>query len=312
MDPARDSTPVPASSTSRDNPNLDFIRAAAVLCVFGGHLHRYLGGRETELSWHFGQIGVLIFFVHTSLVLMMSLDRTRLTGPSLFSVFYIRRFFRLYPLSIFCVTVAFVFSANSEISEPFRHFHHWTWLEYASNLTLTNNLFYVNTMVGGLWTLPIEVQMYFILPFLFLMARRRSVTFILAFWLVACIPLAMLQMRISARLDVVEFAPCFVAGIVAWRLSAKLSPCLPGWLWPFAFVASWELFLLSSQQHSMYFRWAFSLSLGLLIPLFKDISYKPLVKAAFVVARYSYGIYLSHIALILFSFDFLCRPSRSG
>jgi hypothetical protein len=62
MVPARVSKPDSASSISRDNPNLDFVGAAAVLCVFGGHLHLYLAGKETELSWRFGQIGVLIFF----------------------------------------------------------------------------------------------------------------------------------------------------------------------------------------------------------------------------------------------------------
>jgi peptidoglycan/LPS O-acetylase OafA/YrhL len=294
----------PGSSLSRDNPNLDLIRAAAVLCVFGGHLHYFRTGKETDLSWHFGQIGVLIFFVHTSLVLMMSLDRTRLTGSSLFSAFYLKRFFRLYPLSIFCVVIAFVFGVSPE--PPL--FRHWTWPEFASNLTLTTNLFYVTPMVGGLWTLPLEVQMYAVLPFLFRLAKKRSVAFILTFWWVFCIPVAIVQLQISARLNVLGFAPCFVAGIIAWRLSLKQRPRLPGWLWPIAFVASWEVFLISSQANIMYYRWAFSLLLGLMIPWFKDISYRPLVKVASIVAKYSYGIYLSHIGIILFSFGLHKSP----
>jgi peptidoglycan/LPS O-acetylase OafA/YrhL len=295
--PEADSAPGVSSSLSRDNPNLDLIRAAAVLCVFGGHLHYFVTGKETDLSWHFGQIGVLIFFVHTSLVLMMSLDRTRLAGRSLLASFYLKRFFRLYPLSIFCVMIAFVFGVSPE--SPF--FRHWTWLEFASNLTLTTNLFYVTPMVGGLWTLPLEVQMYVVLPFLFRLAKKKSVASLLTYWWIFCIPIAIIQLRISARLNVLGFAPCFAAGVIAWRLSMKRLPRLPGWLWPFAFVASWEVFLLSSQANIMYYRWAFSLLLGLMIPWFKDISYRPLVKSAYVVAKYSYGIYLSHIAIILFS-----------
>ena len=44
-----------------DDPNLDLIRAVAVLSVFVGHL---IG----QSAWHLAQMGVIIFFVHTSLV----------------------------------------------------------------------------------------------------------------------------------------------------------------------------------------------------------------------------------------------------
>jgi peptidoglycan/LPS O-acetylase OafA/YrhL len=259
------------------------------------------------LSWHFGQIGVLIFFVHTSPVLMMSLDRSRLQGWPLFGSFYLKRLFRLYPLSIFCVTIAFLFGLNPELSEPFRRFHPWTWVEFAANLTLTTNLFYVTPMVGGLWTLPLEVQMYIALPFLFRMAKKRSVAFVLVFWWLVCIPLALLQLQISARLNVLGFAPCFVAGIIAWRLSPKRLPPLPAWIWPFAFVGC-----VSLQQPGKYH----VLSLGIqpaaghMIPFFKEISYKPLVKGTYLVAKYSYGIYLSHIASpsSCSRSDFRCPP----
>lgn len=294
--------PVSASSFSGDSANLDLIRA--VLCVLGGHLHYFVTRHETELSWHFGQIGVIIFFVHTSFVLMMSLDRTKLAGPPLYWSFYLKRFFRLYPLSIFCVTVAFVLGVTPEPTEPFRH---WSLVEYASNLTLTSNLFYITPMVGGLWTLPLEVQMYAALPFLHRIAKQRTVAFLLVCWALS-VPLAMLQMRITMRLNVVAFAPCFVAGVISWRLSTLRSRSLPGWLWPFVFVASWGVFLVSSQSRIMYYRWAFALVLGLLIPLFQEISYRPLIKVSHIIAKYSYGIYLTHIALILFCLGLQTTP----
>jgi len=50
-----------------------------------------------------GRFGVLIFFVHTSYALMKSLDRMNLRRNSLFLEFYIRRAFRIYPLSVLCV-----------------------------------------------------------------------------------------------------------------------------------------------------------------------------------------------------------------
>ena|SRR5579862_1827427 len=163
----------PALSSFRsDSSNLDIIRAVAVLSVFCAHLHDVVAGNnQGVLAWHFAQMGVLIFFVHTSMVLMLSLERTQAGGRALFGPFYLRRLFRIYPLSIFCVTCAMILNRSPEVSVSVRH---WRWPEYFANLSLTTNLTYTDAMVGGLWTLPLEVQMYVTLPFLFLLGRSRG------------------------------------------------------------------------------------------------------------------------------------------
>jgi peptidoglycan/LPS O-acetylase OafA/YrhL len=51
----------------------------------------------------------------------------------------------------------------------------------------------------------------------------------------------------------------------------------------------------------MYFRWLFCLGLGLTIPWFQEIQFPPLKVTAHFVAKYSYGIYLSHIAVIMWA-----------
>jgi hypothetical protein len=50
------------------------------LCVFAGHLIEMPLQRHFEITWHVAQMGVLIFFVHTSFVLMLSLERCQLVG----------------------------------------------------------------------------------------------------------------------------------------------------------------------------------------------------------------------------------------
>jgi peptidoglycan/LPS O-acetylase OafA/YrhL len=282
----------PFSSFHSDSANLDMIRAVAVLSVFFGHLYDIVTGKSTLIDWHFAQMGVLIFFVHTSMVLMLSLERTKLEGTALFGAFYLRRFFRIYPLAIFCVTAAMVLS-------PVRQ---WRWTEYLSNLCLTTNLTYTDNMVGGLWTLPIEVQMYLTLPFLFVLGRTRSQAILFVVW-IASIPIAILQLHTTARLNVVGYAPCFISGVIAWKLSASAPRRLPGWLWPIGFIATWPCFFLATHQNDMYYRWAFCLALGLAIPWFQEIRFRPVRVTAHVVAKYSYGIYLSHIAVIAWSFS---------
>jgi hypothetical protein len=209
-------------------------------------------------------MGVLIFFVHTSLVLMRSLER--LPRAELLTSFYVRRFFRIYPLSVFCVLAAFFFAER-----------HWTIRELISNLTLTQNLTYSDSMVGGLWTLPLEVQMYFALPFLFLWFRARPAFWLFGLWALS-IPLAIAQPHISGRASVIGYVPCFVAGVIAWRLSGRTR--YPGYLWPFALAATTLIWLSASRAHDMYFRWAFCLALGLVIPWFRDLRPSWLTAAA--------------------------------
>lgn len=295
------------SSTSGESANLDLVRATAVLSVFSAHLSDALFNalpglpHIEENTWHFGQLGVLMFFVHTSMVLMSSLERQLKRGESLFRDFYIRRAFRIYPLSAFCVTVAFVLSRNYPIAQP-----HWTWSTYVANLFLTQNLFYMSDMIAALWTLPLEVQMYLVLPVLFLLARSQSVWALFAVWVIA-VAVGIAEPHFTGRLGVIEYAPCFVAGVIAWRLSRSVQTSIAGWLWPAAFAAISIIFIFASKsqtgEHLFYDRWAFCLALGITIPMFQELRLRPLNRISYVVAKYSYGIYLTHGALLVLAFS---------
>ena len=150
---------------SKDSANLDVLRATAVLMVFCHHLLEYGYFSERRVNG-MGQFGVLIFFVHTSLVLMMSMERN--SGAL---NFYIRRFFRIYPLSIAVVAMVVVLHIPSN---PAREY---TWMgasNLLSNFALTMNLTHSPMALAPLWSLPIEVQMYLVLPLLFLVTRIKK------------------------------------------------------------------------------------------------------------------------------------------
>ena len=90
----------------KDMPNLDLVRSIAVLLVVVEHLLLYAGIFRLgywQVAW-MGFLGVYIFFVHTCLVLMWSLERNSdVLG------FYVRRFFRIYPLAVFTVLITVLF-----------------------------------------------------------------------------------------------------------------------------------------------------------------------------------------------------------
>lgn len=269
-------------------PNLDLLRAVAVLLVLAAHTIGYASG-TTAVSYAMGQLGVMLFFVHTSLVLMQSLERQQVDGAALFRKFYIQRAFRIYPLAI--VLLVGIYLLDDQ----------WTRFEFIVNLLLVQNLFYARDMSDVLWSLPVEVQMYLMLPVLFVCFRHRPVKYLLLLWLVS-VPVAYyVPTLVSARLNVFKFAPCFLAGVIAWRLQGRER--LPGWMWPLLLALACLAFILYGEPRSNnYGRWLVCLAVGLAIPWLHQLALPWLNRASKTVAQYSYGIYLFHYPILHFAF----------
>jgi peptidoglycan/LPS O-acetylase OafA/YrhL len=282
---------------SKNSANLDVLRATAVLMVFCHHLLEYGYFSERRVSG-LGQFGVLIFFVHTSLVLMMSMERN--SGAL---NFYIRRFFRIYPLSMLVIGMVVVLHIPSN---PAREY---VWLgkfNLLSNLALTMNLTHSPMALAPLWSLPIEVQMYIVLPLLFLVTRTaRASLNLLLIWL-ALLPLAYYQPWLTGPHNILRFAPCFIPGIIAYTLLGKWTPRLPWYLWPPFILAAYAAYQWLDPRG---YGWVECLALGLAIPMFREVQL-PLVRhAAAAIAKYSYGIYLFHLIAIYYCFDRLTGPT---
>jgi peptidoglycan/LPS O-acetylase OafA/YrhL len=274
--------------------NLDVLRAYAVLLVFAAHASASLGF-QTILGadiHRLGRFGVLLFFVHTCLVLMMSLERHRETALH----FYFRRAFRIFPLSIAFVVLTIFLRVPSGpetstfIAPSIR--------EVVSNLLLVQNLTYDRSILGVLWSLPLELNMYLLLPAVFLLAKRGSKV-IAALW-IASVCLALIQpfTHGMSRLEVLRFAPNFLPGVLAFTL--KRNPVLPAWAWmPFLLALTAAFSFIGDD----YAGWILCLALGLAIPHFHASTRFIWLPAE--IAKYSYGIYLSHIAVLWFCFHVL-------
>jgi peptidoglycan/LPS O-acetylase OafA/YrhL len=279
----------------RDSTNLDFLRSVAVLLVFCVHLYDiWTGtGKNSGLVWHLGQLGVLMFFVHTCLVLMWSLERSDLQGGRLFTAFYIRRAFRLYPLTIVCVLLAYCVDLR------------WKPANLWQNLTLTQDLFFTihpvfPPILTPLWSLPLELEMYLVLPVIFLVFRNRSLRLVLETWALSA-AIAFIQPQLGERFLILRFVPCFLGGVIAWRLIRDRDRArLPGWVWPFAVAVVSVIWIMASGEYLPLGIAIFGLCLGLAIPLFREIQWSGATTISRTIARYSYGIYLTHFPIMLF------------
>ncbi len=287
----------------QDNPNLDFLRALAVSMVVAFHFLLYFGiwRRYPDRLAMLGFTGVLFFFVHTSLVLMFSLNRLshKFSGAKLYFSFMIRRVFRIYPLSILAIAVIAVFHLPLGGLSPltFRSVV-VSKLGLVSNLLLTQNLTNTQSILGPLWSLPLEMQMYFFLPLLFLLARRiQSVRPLLLLWALA-VALALLQPRIDHLPDLLRFVPCFLPGIIAFKVGKKHVRRLP-FAVGLAFLGAMIVILLFIPH--LEAGWFACLFTGLAIPRIAILSNDWVRKTAHLIAKYSYGIYLGHYFCIWFA-----------
>jgi peptidoglycan/LPS O-acetylase OafA/YrhL len=297
--PRPETSDTPATRSPQDSANLDFLRACAVLLVFVVHFYDIANGAGGKwgLAWHLGQLGVLMFFVHTCLVLMWSLDRSNLKSWRVPTAFYVRRIFRLYPLSIACMLLAYCIDLN------------WEPANLWPNLTLTQYFFpndkpQFPPLITPLWTLPLEVQMYVVLPALFVLCRNRSVNVLWGSWFVS-VALAMVQPQLGNGFLILKYVPCFLGGVMAWRLMRNGGKAtISGWLWPVAIAGVSVVWMTAASERFLPLHIAaFGLCLGLCVPLFKEIPSKPVACVARIVARYSYSIYLSHFAIAVFLFN---------
>jgi peptidoglycan/LPS O-acetylase OafA/YrhL len=298
--------------------NLDVMRAVAVSCVLANHvglLFSPTGGVLRQLT-QLGDAGVMIFFVHTALVLMSSLERQGSDGHWI-RTFYVRRAFRIYPLAI--ATVLLIVVAGMPRAIPAIGVHAAPTphppLQIAANLALVQNLLGIDDVLGPLWTLPVEVDMYLLLPLCFLVAQRGTREMLLLF---AAIVVAHFVVHTQAlpgawRLSVFESGPCFFGGVLAYHLLRRRARAVaPPWALGAALIAAITIRpLVTEDRLPDVVHWLPCILLAVTIPFIAELAPSALTRAGHTIATYSYGIYLLHMPVFWFAFD-VCRALPLG
>jgi peptidoglycan/LPS O-acetylase OafA/YrhL len=289
--------------------NLDLLRSFAVTLVFFAHFVETLTrGASTPFAGYFGWFGVIAFFVHTALVLMRSLERLDSDSRGRIGLrFYIRRIFRIYPLSIVWVLLV---TSLSIPSMPGDFFVQPSRAVVIANLMLMQNVFQMADVLGPLWSLPFEVQMYLVLPACYFVLRRAKIWSLPLIWIAGIL---LLLTPVAAIHYVVRWSPCFLAGVTVYAWQKKFTArFLPAWM--FAAVLAVESVIYASAQMwaqsighyalTVLFvnNWLAAVAVAWAILVSREISSKIVWNMAHKVAKYSYGIYLAHVPLLWLAF----------
>jgi peptidoglycan/LPS O-acetylase OafA/YrhL len=289
--------------------NLDVLRAIAVMLVVGAHL---MGMWVDKLGpftiLQVGRLGVLLFFVHTSLVLMASLERLEIVGGSrarLSLAFYVRRAFRIYPLAAVCILCYAAFHVPGS-APPRPPFVAPTPRDLLANLALAQDLVGVRSIIDVMWSLPVEIEMYLVLPICYFAAKlgMRYVAGLFALAVIGWSAVGVFHVRGAWRLSVLNFGPCFVAGVMAYALLRRWrARRLPGWTWPLWLAACLPLLVLTRADEKTPERgWYFCVAVAAYIPLVRELNRSWVTRVASIIATYSYGTYLTHVAAIWVGF----------
>lgn len=300
------------TATFSESTKLDLIRSLAVLLVVLSHLPIakqiavWLFGENRINVQPMGLFGVGIFFVHTCYVLMLSLNRqtSQLGTASRAPIFFTRRIFRIYPLSLVTVlTLALAMHLADGVK-----------IDYAqilSNLLLVQNLTGHPSIPATLWSLPYEVQMYLFLPGLYILVSRFPLiapALIASLWLI-CIAAVLGLYAAGLNYHLVKYLPVFLPGVLAYSLSARtaVNSRLPAYLPALYIILTAATFpvLVAYGIREHILLWPTCLLLGLLIPYCKEIESSRVKIIAGTIAKYSYGIYLVHGPMIDISFGYL-------
>lgn len=226
-----------------------------------------------------------------------------------------RRCLRIYPLSLFVVSLVYL----SHI--PAAHINNWstTGANHASaglvpSLLLVQNFFQVDQLLEPLWSLPYEIQMYCLFPWIFLALRRFKSAKVVVF---AWASLAATQFVLGPHLakhqnlghtfavpEMMFYFLWFVAGIHAYKEMQRADRVLPFWTLPAQILFSSLLCCLSYDNNKFIF---LGLCFGLALPYIRNCHNTSLNHVCGWVARYSYGIYLLHDPAIWLGFVHFVR-----
>jgi peptidoglycan/LPS O-acetylase OafA/YrhL len=280
--------------------NLDVLRAIAAMCVLLAHVvEKGLKLTDGPVINQIGRFGVLVFFVHTSVVLLRSLDRSPEGGP--WSVFYVRRLFRIYPLCV--ATITLVIGINVLLTSNER----MPTMDLLANILLIQNLTGSPNVIGPLWSLPYEVQMYLALPYLHgMIGRGVSLASIAVLW-TAVTGVNLVVTAIGGE-TITQYIPCFLAGALAHQLLKRKLAILPGAFWPLGICAAIVPAVLSWSANptaELIRDYLTCLVIAVAIGYVKEMREGPLVRASRTVAKYSYGIYLLHMPILWFAFQYM-------
>ncbi|RYE23514.1 MAG: acyltransferase [Sphingobacteriales bacterium] len=155
-----------ATEPAKKIAGLDHLRALAIILVFLFHYRLFPHPDWVDTIGSFGWTGVDLFFVLSGYLIAIQIFKTMQAGTFSLHEFFAKRFFRILPAYWVVLSLYFLVPA-------FKEWEHlpplWKFLSFTQNFGLDLR---TQRTFSHAWSLCIEEQFYFLLPFLVLLFSR--------------------------------------------------------------------------------------------------------------------------------------------
>ena len=157
--------------------NFDILRLVLAILVFFAHWNILTSQDISNPLFHLSGFAVDMFFIVSGFLIFWSFGSDQNKKH-----FYIKRFFRIFPLYAFLIilqTLFFIGFSDGSTFEVIKYFiANIFFLNFlAPSVGSTLSSLEVNAINGSLWTLKNEVVFYLIVPLLFMLYKKWGGTF---------------------------------------------------------------------------------------------------------------------------------------
>jgi len=276
--------------------NFDILRLMLAVLVFMMHWNSLTQQNISNQIFHMGEYAVDVFFIVSGFLIFWSFD-----NDSNKKHFYIKRFFRIFPLYAILIilqTVFFIIYSEGSVGEIVKYFISNIFFLNFLSPSVGNTLSGLarDTLNGSLWTLKNEVLFYIFIPVLFFYLKRFGLRFLLFLY-----ALSVAYMVISNSLGheklLVLFPGqlrLFLVGIMLYVLFDKINKSNIYLLMPIS------LLLIILLRDNQYFDFSvYPILLGIVVIFV--VYYLPVIKIKF---DFSYSFYILHYPIIQLSMYF--------
>ncbi|MFW3346081.1 acyltransferase family protein [Aliarcobacter butzleri] len=282
--------------------NFDILRLVLAILVYFAHWNTLSVQNIEIFIFKLSGFAVDMFFVVSGFLIFWSYENDQNNKN-----FYIKRFFRIFPLYVFLIvlqTLFFIGFSDGKVIEIVKYFVvNIFFLNFlAPSIGYTLSGLEVNAINGSLWTLKNEVAFYVIVPLIFMLYKRFGIILLLIMYILSVIYMFIVNFIGMEKL-LVQFPAqlrLFLVGIICYIIFKKFN------------------------KNNIYLAVLISF---LLVVLFKDIIYfkymiYPMCIGIFVIFcayfikyikvdfDFSYSFYILHFPVIQLALYFGINPTN--
>ena len=282
--------------------NFDILRLILAILVYFAHWNILTSQDISNQLFHLSGYAVHMFFIVSGFLIFWSFDADQNKKH-----FYIKRFFRIFPLYAFLIilqTLFFIGFSDGSTFEVIKYFiANIFFLNFlAPSVGSTLSSLEVNAINGSLWTLKNEVVFYLIVPLLFMFYKKWGGYILLILYSLSVVYMFAVDYLGMEKL-LVQFPAqvrLFMVGILLYILFDKFNK---NNIYLLAIVSLILLIFLKDNTYFNYILYPFCIGFMMIFLVY-------FVKNIKVNFDFSYSLYILHFPVIQLALYFEINPTN--